>query len=184
MENGIDKENPNEESETITTSDVRKRESRIPLYRSIVRHHLSRWNIYNVRQPIVEFSIEHIIPKKWFLHREDSHDLYNLASCERDWNSNRSDYRYGKGKLSYEKRKAGRFYHMERMFFPSKHADFGLIARSILAMLEKYPYLRDILDDIIDPSCLLYEWARFPIYPYELQRNAWRREILNDCICG
>jgi len=60
----------------------------------------------------------------------------------------------------------------KRIFYPYQCADFGLISRSIVAMLSKYPYLYDNLNEIIENPNLLSKWSEYPISEFEEQRNA------------
>lgn len=141
-------------------------------HRRSILNQLPRWNVYHRETPILQPSVEHIIPRRLFLHPNHAHDLDNLVSCEKEWNSLRSDYRFGIGRTSLQKSFSwGTLYPHERTFHPSEQADFGLVGRSIITMLHRYPYLYRVLDQIIEPVYLLDEWSNYPCYPYETMRS-------------
>lgn len=140
--------------------------------RQIIKTQLPSWNVYHQDIQMKQFSLEHIIPQRLFIYPNHSYDLDNLVSCEKDWNSFRSDFRYGIGKTPFIKNSfCGSLYPHERIFQPSPRADYGLISRSIIKMLHRYPYLYRVLDQIIEQPYLLDEWSRYPCLSYETLRN-------------
>jgi len=144
--------------------------------RNIVKKLLPHWNVYQRNIPIQNYSLEHIIPQRLFLEPTHAYDLNNLVSCEHEWNSIRSDFRYGIGKTTKKKiYNFGEIYPQERIFAPSDMADYGLLSRSTLYMLHRYPYLYRVLDQIIDPPYLLDVWSHYPRSPYEQLRSEFMK---------
>ena len=135
------------------------------------------------------FSVEHIIPKRLFHERSHANDLINLAPCDRSTNHRRSDYRYGELDadvsnehdllLSSRQEVAGFVNRRRRTFYPSTNADKGLISRSIIQLLHKYPYLYANLFDIVDHPNTLSKWSsQHPPSFYEEQRELY---LLSPC---
>ena len=120
------------------------------------------------------FSLEHMIPKRFFHERAHANDLLNLVPCDRKVNQLRSDYRYGTltEHVVHDKDSivlttgrnevSGYLSRRHRTFYPATEADCGLIGRSIIRLLYKYPYLYSYLDDIIDRPDTLWRWSCFP----------------------
>lgn len=123
------------------------------------------------------FSKEHIIPQRFFPHKKDADDLLNLAPADRFINSMRCDLRFGYQK---EEHIPYPFYidRKKRTFFPSILADKGLISRSIIEMLHKYPYLYCYLNDIVDNTDTLWKWSNENPEPstFEKARNEYLKK--------
>jgi len=144
--------------------------------RHIVQRLLPPWNVYQQTVPLKQYSLEHIIPQRLFLEPTHAYDLDNLVSCELEWNSIRSDYRYGLGKTTRKKQYSfGQIFPQERIFLPCEQADYGLLSRSILNMLHRYPYLYRVLDQIIDPPYLLDVWSQYPCLSFEQLRSRFKK---------
>lgn len=138
-----------------------------------------------------QYSVEHIIPKRFFQERSHANDLLNLAPCDRMTNQLRSDYRYGHVTteimqendcmiLKSQRDEVSGFLHRRRRtFYPSIHADRGLISRSIIQLLHRYPYLYAYLDDIVDRPDTLWQWSSYATSFYEQQRDLYLHSM-ND----
>jgi len=140
----------------------------------IISDRLPYYNVYNpnIILQSKNMSIEHIIPKRLFNNKKHAHDILNLVSCDKYCNSFRSDYRYGdiasEDMICIE---YGCISRTHRIFMPSRMADYGLLSRSIISMLHKYPYLYTKLDQIVQYPYLLDKWSNYPISEYENKRN-------------
>ncbi|NDE13749.1 hypothetical protein EBZ80_02345 [bacterium] len=125
---------------------------------------------------------EHIIPSSYFPDPRMAQDWVNLVSCDAFTNSLRSDLRLGDPR-AYEAvfrpllhrtfakesvightgirvvvdstgRVSGLINRSERLFIPSPNADLGLLSRSIVALLSRYPVLYRSLPYICDTRLL------------------------------
>jgi endonuclease I len=129
------------------------------------------------------FTQEHIIPKRFFDNPKHANDLFNLAPTHLKINYMRSDLKFGNidmiqphnltqilipNPVAYIDRK-------KRIFYPTIIADKGLIARSIIEMLYKYPYLYTYIYDIIDHPETLWKWTHDHPNPsiFEKSRNEY-----------
>lgn len=128
------------------------------------------------------YSVEHIIPKRMFIDKTHADDPLNIVPCDLKVNQLRSDYKYGTDPnlvfhpsenipiFNGKKEFSGSINRKLRTFYPPISADKGLISRSIISMLYKYPYLYRCLNDIIDSPTLLFEWSLYPMSNYEKKR--------------
>lgn len=129
------------------------------------------------------YSVEHIIPRRMFVDKSHANDPINLVPCDIKVNRLRSDYKYGTDPnllfypsenipiLNAKKEFAGSMNRKRRIFYPSVSADKGLISRSIIGMLYKYPYLYRNLNDIVDSPNILFEWSLYPPSTFEIERK-------------
>lgn len=129
------------------------------------------------------YSIEHIIPKRMFTEKSHANDPINLVPCDMKINQLRSDYKFGTDPnltfnpsenipiLNAKEEFAGSINRKRRIFYPSVNADKGLISRSIIGMLHKYPYLYRNLNDIVDSPNILFEWSLYPLSNFEKERK-------------
>jgi hypothetical protein len=153
------------------------------------RVYIPRIDIYNgITLSKKISSIEHIIPKKFFNNKEDANDLLNLGHCHVYINNCRSDYKYGllknnnnnnNTKCIYTPNQnisSGSIDTKKRIFYLNENADIGLISRSCLSMLYKYPYLYKYIDDIIHDKELLEIGSKYPKLEYEI----WREQTLME----
>jgi endonuclease I len=147
---------------------------------------LPKYNIYNNQIIKSKSTIEHIIPRRLFYDKRHSHDLINISFCDKSTNSNRSDFKFGdyhnlnsniikshgiRTILDEDSKKINGFVdNHKRIFYPYKNADFGLISRSIMDMLSKYPYLYENLNEIIESPVLLSKWSEMPVSEFEYKR--------------
>ena len=161
-------------------------------------------NVYNQKSiPMLQQTVEHIIPKSLFINRKHANQWNNLISCDKYTNIIRSDYRLGDPLiyndlfLEYEELQnksrqclitvspqkpyklvmdstghcSGVLDRIQRIFYPSTQADMGLISRSIIEMLHKYPYLYNSLDRIVYHPQLLDAYYNKPKSELELARE-------------
>lgn len=166
-----------------------------PIYTFIVMNILSslpKIDIYTgLRLKPSHFSQEHIIPKRFFPNRTHSDDILNLAPCDRQINMARSDLKFGECPLLINSTHTilkllhvnnltnpiGAIDQRRRTFYPLSYSDKGLIARSIIKMLYKYPYLYCHLHDIIDTDTLWKWYSENPILSiYEQERNLYLKK--------
>lgn len=130
-------------------------------------------------------SVEHIIPRKFFI-KDHADDPRNIAFCDRTINSYRSDLKLGEQDyndatdwdivtvpLPY----GGEINNKKRVYYPSGLADKGLLARSIIRMLFRYPYLYSYLDEIIDTPETLAQWSSH--YADKSPYEKWRDALIN-----
>ena len=129
------------------------------------------------------FTQEHIIPKRFFISKKHADDLLNLAPTHKYLNGLRSDLKYGnlKNKTNYDhlstisKNKSIIAYidRKKRIFYPTIIADKGLIARSLINMFYKYPYLYCYIDEIVDDPETIWRWSHDNPIPslFEISRN-------------
>jgi endonuclease I len=148
-------------------------------------HTLPPVDVYNGRNLTRKhLSKEHIIPKRHFLSKKDADDLLNLAPCDLHVNRMRSDYKLGYASpemvddvhcvriYSQTQNFSGHLNRRTRTFYPSDDADVGILGRSIIELLGKYPYLYQNLPDIVDHPSTLSKWSRvYPSSPFEEARN-------------
>jgi endonuclease I len=146
---------------------------------------LPKTDIYtNIRLSNHLATVEHIIPRRFFISTKHSNDILNLAYTQKYINSMRSDLKYGDLILSKNHHLqpimnnntiAGHIDRRRRVFYPGKGADKGLIARSITEMVYKYPYLYCYLNDIVDNPETLWKWTDENPYPsiFEICRNSY-----------
>jgi endonuclease I len=152
------------------------------------RHQLYRFpNLYHSQPlPPQQHSCEHIIPKSFFRQRHHANDPMNLAPCDLKTNIRRSNFALGNienmmegGRPIYDSldQYTGHLHTTQRIFYPSLECDRGLISRSILFMIEKYPYLYDDLPRILSPPDteeILDGWRLYPsTTDFEDHRNSW-----------
>lgn len=134
-----------------------------------------------------DISVEHIIPRRIWkgagLPSDAMNNIYNLVPCDRQVNRIRSDYRYGRfcmedvsKPIVYDKRHriAGYIDHGMRVFYPHPNrSDTGLLGRSIVQLLYRYPVLYRYFYDIVqDPECLS-EWTTHPQSSLEMYREMY-----------
>lgn len=129
------------------------------------------------------YSIEHIIPKRMFINPSHANDPINLVPCDIKVNRLRSDYKFGTDPnltfhpsenipvLNIKDEFVGSINRKRRIFYPSVTADKGLLSRSIMGMLYKYPYLYRNLNDIVDSPNILFEWSLYPLSSFEIERK-------------
>jgi hypothetical protein len=141
-------------------------------------------NVYNRAPILFEKSTqEHIIPSSYFPDPRMAQDPFNLVSCDAFTNNVRSDLRLGDPK-AYEAvfrpllhrrfpretvmhysgslkavidstgKVSGLVNRSERLFVPSPDADLGLLSRSIVSLLARYPVLYRSLPYICDTRIL------------------------------
>lgn len=60
---------------------------------------------------------------------------------------------------------------IQRVFYPSLEADMGLLSRSIIDMLHKYPYLYSSMDRIVSDVRLLHHYYDLPKTDLEIERE-------------
>lgn len=130
------------------------------------------------------FTQEHIIPRRFFNNQKHANDIFNLAPTHLKINYMRSDLKFGNidmiqphnltqilipnTTVAYIDRK-------KRIFYPTNIADKGLIARSIIEMLYKYPYLYTYIYDLVDNPETLWKWTSEHPNPsiFEKSRNEY-----------
>jgi len=128
-------------------------------------------------------SKEHIIPKRFFSCKNHADDLINLVPCDIHVNRIRSDYKYGISCMdSLQDPKIMEVYDNShsisgyvnkrtRTFYPGKYTDYGILGRSIIELLRKYPYLYRNLLDIVESPIVLSIWCTYPVSEFELLRQ-------------
>lgn len=145
-------------------------------------------DVYTQRPlPPKHYSKEHLIPRRLFRRRAHADDLWNMAPCDRRVNGIRSNFRYGNPfsdhfdrldpkslRPVYDNadRLSGHIHPQTRTFYPADNADFGLLGRSILRMLWKYPYLHQHLYAIVDSRSTIVSWCTLPMTDFERLRHA------------
>jgi len=148
------------------------------------------------------YSVEHLIPRRIFRNIEHANDLLNIVPCDGKVNQLRADYRFGDldnlflnenvaKQLKLKDRHfflakdrsgtvSGLVHRRLRTFYPSFDADKGLIGRSIIKMLTKYPYLYGYLDEIVDNPVTLSRWVMYPKTEFEMMRDEFLEKKYND----
>lgn len=156
-------------------------------HRIILKSTLPHTDVYSQRPiPKKHYSTEHLIPRRLFRNRTHADDLLNLAPCARCVNSIRSDFRFGnpfseqfesldssslRPVYDYADRLCGHTHPRSRTFYPTEHADLGLVGRSLFRMLCKYPYLVQDLYSIVDSRWTIVLWCILPMTEFERMRN-------------
>lgn len=111
------------------------------------------WCLYgNLWLPRTKLSVEHIVPRS-VLKRYDLPlwDAQNLALTQLSLNQARSNYRFV---LNWKKNDEGfSVDHRTRTCYPGRAAE-GVVAWSLLAMLDRYPELQEESEFLIDPDAL------------------------------
>ena len=119
-------------------------------------------------------SVEHIIPRRYLLSREEIQDPLNLGYCHRSINSIRSDYKYGQwetiqGNLSRYKVVrapsssiiAGWIDPSQRIFYPYIFCNRTVIAVACFNMIQKYPSLRQIVHAHVCDVEVMKKWLLY-----------------------
>lgn len=135
----------------------------------IFKSSLPLHDIYSRNTSMNQITVEHIIPKKYFLNEKHANTYSNLAFTDIKNNQLRADYAFG----YFNPYNITTINHKTRTYYPSENADRGLIARSCIKMFTKYPYLYEHFNEIIKDPILLKLWCQYPVSLFEYQRNIY-----------
>lgn len=128
-------------------------------------------------------SKEHVIPRRYFLSKEHANDILNIVPCDRYVNGMRSDFKFGflyydniddhhlMEVYNYQNELSGYVNKRTRTFYPGGDADFGLLGRSIVELLKKYPYLYRSLPEIVESPTVISIWCTYPVSEFENLRK-------------